>query len=115
PELLAFWKKNTVAYELPPPHNPLCTRVLAGDGPAIISPSDNMTYYLVSRGQKLALQASAGLDVKEIAWYLNDRYIGRKNATDKLFVSLSGGDHTVTCMDDKGRVSKVHITVKMVL
>jgi penicillin-binding protein 1C len=115
PDLLAFWKKNGVAYELPPPHNPLCTRVLSGDGPAITSPSDNMTYYLVSQSQKLALQATAGLDVKEIAWYLNDRYIGRKNSTEKLFVALSGGDHTVTCMDDKGRVSKVHITVKVVL
>jgi membrane carboxypeptidase/penicillin-binding protein PbpC len=61
------------------------------------------------------LQATAALDVKEIAWYLNDRYLGRKHASEKLFVSLSGGDHTVTCMDDKGRVSKVHITVKMVL
>jgi penicillin-binding protein 1C len=115
PELLAFWKKNGVPYEIPPPHNPLCTRVLSGDGPAIVSPSDNMTYYLVSRSQKLALQATAALDVKEIAWYLNDRYLGRKHASEKLFVSLSGGDHTVTCMDDKGRVSKVHITVKMVL
>jgi penicillin-binding protein 1C len=115
PELLAFWKRNGVAYDMPPLHNPLCTRVLAGDGPAIISPSDNMTYYLVSRRQKLALQANAGLDVKEIAWYLNDRYLGRNNATDKIFVSFSGGDHTVTCMDDKGRVSKVHISIKMVL
>ncbi len=115
PELLAFWKKNGIAYAMPPSHNPLCTRVLPGDGPAIISPSDNMTYFLVSREQKLTLQASAGLDVKQIAWYLNDRYIGRKNAADKLFVSLSGGGHTVTCMDDKGRVSRVHITVKMVL
>jgi penicillin-binding protein 1C len=115
PELLAFWKKNGVPYEMPPPHNPLCTRVLSGEGPAIISPSDNMTYYLVARGQKLALQANAGLDVKEIAWYVNEQYLGRKNATDKLFVSMIGGDHTVTCMDDKGRVSKVHITVKMVL
>jgi membrane carboxypeptidase/penicillin-binding protein PbpC len=53
--------------------------------------------------------------VKQIAWYLNDRYIGRKNAADKFFVSFSGGDHTVTCMDDRGRVSKVHITVKMAL
>jgi len=115
PELLAFWKKNNVPYDVPPPHNPLCTRVLPGDGPAIISPSDNMTYYLVSRSQKLALQANAGLDVKEIAWYLNEQYIGRKHATDKLFVSFSGGDHTVTCMDDKGRVSKVRISVKLVL
>ena len=115
PELLAFWKANRVDYESPPPHNPLCTRVLSGDGPAITSPSDNMTYYLVSRSQKLALQANAGLDVKEVAWYLNDQYIGRKGASEKLFVALSGGEHTVTCMDDKGRVSKVHITVKMVL
>lgn len=115
PELLAFWKKNEVSYASPPPHNPLCTRVLGGDGPAILSPSENMTYYLMSGKQKLTLQASAGLDVREIAWYLNDRYIGRKNAAEKLFVSLADGDHTVTCMDDKGRVSKVHITVKMVL
>ena len=114
-ELVDFWRKTGVAYQALPPHNPLCSRLFTGDGPSIVSPSEDMTYYLVEKGQKLVFQATSGVDVREHAWYLNETYIGKKRAGEKLFISIAAGDHTVTCVDDRGRASAVHIRVKLIL
>jgi len=73
-----------------------------------------MTYFLVSRGQKLALQASSSLDVRQQVWYLDERYLGRHAAGQRLFVPLQAGNHTLTCLDDKGRASSVQFNVKSV-
>ncbi len=115
PELLDFWRKSGTPYAAAPPHYPLCSRLYSGDGPAIVSPSDDMTYYFVAKKQKLVLQATSGVDVREHAWYVNDTYLGRNKAGEKLFVPIAAGDHTVTCIDDRGRATSVHIKVKLVL
>lgn len=114
-ELLDFWRKSGTAYAAAPPHNPRCSRLFSGDGPSIVSPSDDMTYYFVATKQRLVLQATSGVEVREHAWYVNDTYLGRKRAGEKLFVPVSPGEHTVTCIDDRGRASSVHIKVRYVL
>jgi penicillin-binding protein 1C len=114
-ELLSFWWKTGVAFQQTPKHNPSCSRLFSGDGPKIVSPTDEMTYFVVSPKQKVTLQASSGLEVNEHIWYLDDAYLGRNRPGDKLFVSLHGGEHRVSCLDDKGRISSVHITVKQAL
>jgi penicillin-binding protein 1C len=114
-DLLSFWQKTGVRFQQTPMHNPSCTRLFSGDGPTIVSPTDEMTYFIVSAKQKVALQASSGLDVNEHIWYLDDTYLGRNKPGDKLFVSLRDGEHRVSCLDDKGRISSVHITVKQML
>jgi penicillin-binding protein 1C len=115
PELLTFWQRAGIAYVPVPPHNPECTRLFSGDGPNIISPSDAMTYYLVSRKQRMALQASSAADICEHVWYLDSGYLGRVKAGERLFISLNDGDHTLSCLDDKGRISSVRIRVKYAL
>ncbi|MEW6511429.1 MAG: penicillin-binding protein 1C [Bacteroidota bacterium] len=115
PELIDFWRRSGIHYSLPPPHNPQCTKLFAGDGPAILSPSADMTYFLIARGQKLVLQATSGIDVRAHAWYLDDAYIGKRSAGEKLFIAIGEGNHTITCADDRGRASTVHITVRNVL
>src|SRR5262249_27944874 len=97
----------------PPSHNRLCTRIFEGTGPHIVSPSDNMTYYIVSAGQKLALQASSGADVTEHVWYLDDRFLCRLKPLQKYFTSLQDGDHTLSCVDDRGRMSSVSFHVHL--
>jgi len=114
-ELLGFWKVVGKSFAKAPPHNPACTRLFAGDGPTIISPSQEMTYYLVSPQQQITLHATSGQDVNEHIWYLDDRYLSRNRANEKLFLRLIDGDHTVACVDDKGRMSSVRIRVKAVL
>jgi len=114
-ELLTFWNQIGKAYSLPPPHNSACTRLFAGMGPAIVSPTRDMTYYLFSPDQKMVLQASSGLEVNEHIWYLDEELLGKRKAGEKLFVELKNGSHTVTCLDDKGRMSSVKIMVKVVM
>ena len=74
-----------------------------------------MTYYFVAAKQKLVLQATSGVDVHQHAWYVNDTYLGKNGAGEKLFVPIAAGEHTVTCIDDRGRAASVHIKVKYVL
>jgi penicillin-binding protein 1C len=98
-----------------PPHNPLCTRVFAGEGPAILSPLDGMTYYQTSAEQQIVFQASSSVDVRDHAWYLGDRYLGRWYAGERKFFPLLSGAHTLTCVDDHGRRSQIRFTVRRVL
>jgi penicillin-binding protein 1C len=112
PELVHFWKTRGVNKTLAPPHNPECTRVFSGDGPTILSPSEGMTYFLTSPGQQIVLQAGSSVDVQDHRWYVDDKYLGKKRPGEKVFVALTRGAHTVSCMDDRGRLSSVTMTVK---
>ena len=111
PGLLDFWRSTGVEFLSPPPHAHFCTRVFHGTGPDIQSPSEGMTYYMAGGDQKLFLKASSQLDVREHVWYLGDRYLGRRKAGEKLFAEIEEGEHTVSCMDDRGRVSTVRFRV----
>ena len=77
----------------------------------ILSPADDMTYYMTSSQQRLALRATSALDVSEHYWYVDDAFRGKRNAGATLFLSLPEGDHVVTCVDNKGRLSSVRIRV----
>ncbi len=114
-ELLPFLEKTGLVYATLPPHNITCTQVFAGTGPTIISPSNEMTYYLLSEHQEIALQATAGIDVKENNWYVDNQFLKREKVSKQLFISLSSGAHTISCVDDKGRTSTVTITIKYAL
>ncbi len=113
-ELLSYWKRSGKKYRGVPPHNLACERVFAGEGPKILSPLNDMTYYVVSKDQTIPLQASSGGDVHEQLWYLDDAYLGRKKSGEKLFVAMRQGKHTITCLDDKGRATTIAIIVKVV-
>ena len=115
PELLDFWNRTGRAVVKPPPHNPECMRSFAGGGPMILSPADDMTYFITSSKQKLALRATSELDVSEHYWYVDDSFRGKRSAGEPLFLSVSDGDHVVTCMDNKGRLTSVRIRVHQLL
>jgi penicillin-binding protein 1C len=115
PLLSAFLQARGMPAERVPPHNPLCTRVFAGEGPAILSPLDGMTYYQTSAEQQIVFQASSSVDVRDHAWYLGDRYLGRWYAGERKFFPLLSGAHTLTCVDDHGRRSQIRFTVRRVL
>jgi penicillin-binding protein 1C len=115
PELLTFWKKSGTPFKPAPPHNPLCDRLFAGEGPKILSPSMNMTYYLTDEHQQVLFQASSGVEVNKHRWYIDERFIGSNKAGTRLFLTLHEGLHTITCLDDKGRMSSVKVTVRLIL
>lgn len=115
PELIDFWRKTGLPAAVPPPHNPSCTRLYAGVGPTIVSPSGDMTYYIVAANQKIVLQATSGVEVGRHAWYDNATYLGKAKVGEKRFVSIAAGEHVLTCVDDRGRSSSVRIYVKLML
>lgn len=112
PELVHYWQAAGVAREVPPQHNRACPRVFAGEGPSIVSPTEEMTYYLVAPRQCLAFLAGSTGDVREHSWYLDDRFLGSRPPGDRLFVAVSEGMHAISCVDDHGRSTKIQITVK---
>ena len=112
PDLLAFWKKIDQPFTAPPPHYHSCTLVNSTSGPTIVSPTDNMTYFLVSQQQKIALQATTPLDIRTCTWYINDRYYGQQGVGQKLLASLGSGRNTILCLDDRGRSTTVTVHVK---
>ncbi|MBI3192981.1 MAG: penicillin-binding protein 1C [Ignavibacteriae bacterium] len=112
PELLSFWNQTGTTYTAIPEHNANCTQVFAGEGPKILSPSDAMTYFLVSPKQNITLEASSGLDVQEHIWYVDERFLKRDKANGKVFVPFPVGEHTISCVDDRGRISSVKISVQ---
>jgi membrane carboxypeptidase/penicillin-binding protein PbpC len=71
-----------------------------------------MTYLLISKKQTIALYASSGVNVKEHHWYVDNKFIARRKQNEKIFFGLNDGQHTITCVDDKGRSSSVSIKVK---
>ena len=115
PLLSAYLRARGLPPDSPPPHNPLCTRVFAGAGPAILSPLDGMTYFQTAPDQQFVLQASSSVDVRDHAWYLGDRYLGRWRAGERGFFPLRAGMHTLSCVDDHGRRSQIRFTVRSVL
>ena len=81
----------------------------------ILSPAQDMTYFLVSEKQKLVLHATSSIDVNEHVWYLDDTYLGREKVGEKVFVSLRQGEHRITCVDDRGRMATVKINIKYMM
>ncbi|HEX9614455.1 MAG TPA: penicillin-binding protein 1C, partial [Bacteroidota bacterium] len=111
-ELLSFWDKTGFQYKKIPPHNSECTRVFAGEGPRILSPTNGMTYYQVSPRQQLTLFATSTVDVREHRWYYDRMFLGGNKAGDKVFLPMSAGEHVITCTDEKGRASTISILIK---
>jgi penicillin-binding protein 1C len=114
PDLVHFLRSRGENPAGAPPHNPACTRVFTGEGPTIVSPSDGMTYYVMAEKQKICLQATTGVTVKDLFWYVDQRFLGRRPAGDKLFVHLDGGGHLITCVDDAGRTNSIRVNVRLV-
>lgn len=112
PELLHFWSQQGVRHNVVPRHNPGCSLIASGDGPKIITPANRMTYYLDPRAGGVPFQAGSSVDVREHRWYLDDLFLGVRKPGDKMFVDIKAGDHTIACLDDRGRMSSVQVTVK---
>ncbi|MDH3251166.1 MAG: penicillin-binding protein 1C [Ignavibacteria bacterium] len=114
-ELRTYWDNIGISYTTPPLHNPQCTSIRGADGPTIVSPSPDMTYFLLAQDQQMVLSASSPVDVTEHMWYVDERYVGRYRAGEKVFIRLDHGSHVISCLDDRGRISMVTIDVKRVL
>jgi penicillin-binding protein 1C len=113
PELAAFYEYSGKAYLKVPPHNPLCTKLFSGQAPVITSPSDKKEYIIEEGSQtELMLSCNAGNEVTTVYWYINDQFLQKAEANEKLFFKPAIGDVKISCSDDKGRNTNINILVK---
>ena len=116
PEVLAFRESQGLPARRLPPHNPACRLVRNDDDAstalAITSPQHNAEYML-NRGEKqqLLLSCAAGSEVRQVFWYVNDRFLRAAAATERVFFRPPTGQVKISCADDHGRNVDVQVLV----
>lgn len=113
PELTLWYETNGISYRKMPEHNPECTARFTGEGPKIISPSDNFEYFIEENsGQQILLQAASKGNVSYHYWYINDKFYKKCKPGQRIFYPALKGKIKITCIDANGRTADVHIEVK---
>ncbi len=112
PELLAWYREQGLPTPALPPHNPACRAVLAGNAPRIVSPVEALTYIRYEGAGQVELACQVADEVREVFWYINDRFYARGGPQTPQFFDPQPGKHKISCADDKGRSSHVWITAE---
>ena len=121
PEVLAFRESQGLPTQRLPPHNPACrlVRGAAADAPgaapllAITSPAAHAEYVLTAAEQpRLLLSCAAAAEVRQVYWYVNDRFLRAAPATERVFFRPPTGEVKISCADDHGRNVDVRVLVR---
>ncbi|UOQ97220.1 penicillin-binding protein 1C [Hymenobacter sp. 5317J-9] len=117
PEVLAFREAQGLPASRLPAHNPACRLVRNADegtGAALVitSPLDHAEYVL-NRGEKqqMLLSCAAGSEVRQVFWYVNDRFLRAAAATERVFFRPPSGTVKISCADDHGRNVDIELQV----
>ena len=119
PEVLAFRETQGLPGTRLPPHNPTCRLVRgsengAGAALAITSPLDHAEYVLDHQDkQQMPLSCAAGGEVRQVYWYVNDRFLRAAKATERVFFRPPSGNVKVSCADDHGRNVDIQLQVQV--
>jgi penicillin-binding protein 1C len=118
PELVALYTKENYDFERIPELHPDCTSLLASAGaaPAITSLVSGKEYLVERNTQgeitgQLMLACSAMNDVREVYWYVNEKFVRSAKPHERLFFTPERGDVKISCSDDKGRTATIWIRV----
>jgi penicillin-binding protein 1C len=116
PEILAFREAQGLPARRLPPHNPACRLVRdtggAGAALAITSPLDHAEYVLDRKDkQQMLLSCAAGSEVRQVFWYVNDRFLRAAAATERVFFRPPSGTVKISCADDHGRNVDIQLQV----
>ncbi|MEZ5015979.1 MAG: penicillin-binding protein 1C [Flavipsychrobacter sp.] len=112
PDLIAHYKSKHIPISTPPPHNPLCTRVFEGSAPYITSLTNKATYIITDKGkQQLQLKCTASGDVKDIYWYINDKFYASTTVDNPILFYPEDRNIKISCVDDKGRSTDIRINI----
>ncbi|MCI1189543.1 penicillin-binding protein 1C [Hymenobacter sp. DH14] len=117
PEVLAFREAQGLPSSRLPPHNPACRLVRneegAGAALAITSPLDHAEYVLDRKDkQQMLLSCAAGSEVRQVFWYVNDRFLRAASATERVFFRPPSGAVKISCADDHGRNVDIQLQVQ---
>jgi membrane carboxypeptidase/penicillin-binding protein PbpC len=91
--------------------------VIAGDasrkeGLRIIAPTNNSEFVLASEpnADKIRLRSSVDASA-DVNWYLDGQHLGSSGPANRLFIDLTEGTHTLTCMAASGATDSATYTV----
>ena len=118
PEVLAYRETQGLPGNRLPPHNPACRLVRAsedgaGTALAITSPLDHAEYVLDRHDkQQMLLSCAAGSEVRQVYWYVNDRFLRAAQATERVFFRPPSGAVKISCADDHGRNVDIQLQVQ---
>ncbi|WP_375416473.1 penicillin-binding protein 1C [uncultured Hymenobacter sp.] len=119
PEVLAFREAEGRPARRLPPHNPDCRLVRAdaengAAAPLSITSPQAGTEYVLTRGEKQQLLLSCATDnsVRQVYWYVNDRFLRAAAATERVFFRPPAGQLKISCADDHGRNVDVRVLVQ---
>ena len=116
--MLAFHEAQGLPSTRLPPHNSTCRLVRAADGGAgaalaITSPLDHAEYVLARHEkQQMLLSCAAGSEVRQVYWYVNDRFLRAASATERVFFRPPSGAVKISCADDHGRSVNIQLQVQ---
>lgn len=112
PELASFYDSKHIKTTRVPEHNPDCTRMFEGVKPKITSLQNEMSYIIVDQNQELQLACEANIDVTKLYWYLNDQFYASVKKGEKINFKPRDSRIKISCTDDQGRTSSIHINVQ---
>jgi len=108
-DLLALFRRAGIPRRVPPPfdlNEDLDLLSNSGIPPEIVSPLKG-TQYMLQPGSKnftnLPLLANVDADVKEVYWFIDEKYIGKINPDKVQYWALSPGKFLLGVVDDHGR------------
>ena len=110
PDLIGYFQEEGIPYLKIPDHNPTCPNVLADNPPKITSPMHGRAYHLLGDATEVALEAQTANDVAYVYWYINDRFLQKVKAGDRLFFTPTKGQTKISCTDDRGRNTDIRVT-----
>jgi penicillin-binding protein 1C len=119
-DLQRIFRRAGIALKTPPPFEGDCnldTQSVAGTPPVIGSPVAGLEYRLRSaplHQEKIPFSAVADADVRQLFWFVDDRYVGTCKAGKTLWWAPVSGDFTVRVVDDHGRADHRALKVGLV-
>lgn len=116
PDILSFFEAEYIPYKKIPAHNPYCSRIFYENAPAITSPTAEMEYILErEEHQQLQLHCNAHNEVKQVYWYINDKFYRTGAVNEQIFFEpKKAGKFKISCTDDQGRNADSYITVRFI-
>jgi penicillin-binding protein 1C len=117
--VMRAFEKIGVPRKFPPHYGSECSieeKLTSGNDPQILSPKYGLTYTvrLDTKNDPIRLHVRTDADVKQVFWYLNDRFLGKISPQDSFFLKAESGQHVLRVVDDRGRTAERRLKVAVI-
>lgn len=114
-QLVDYFQSQKVDFPKIPPHYKFCERVYPDQDLEIISPTDQLHYYVdKADSSSMLLKALAPPNANTFYWYVNDVFFKTVDKDTDLYFNPPEGTVKISCSDDRGRNQDITITVDRV-